>query len=144
MPKIIVKIHHVKAQSSAGGFVNYIAKREGVDKSVNQKIVISKSTKKQTEYINELLKPCPDAKDSFEYEDYIENPTKQNASAFISIIAEQNPQIFENRETYVNYISTRPNVCTQISMIFGNDRASIFATSQPTFGMINSQQAAVV
>lgn len=110
MPKIIVKIHHMKDKSSAGGFVNYIAKREGVDKSVNQEIVISKPTKKQTEYINELLKLCPDAKDSFEYEDYIENPTMQNASAFISIIAEQNPQIFESRETYINYISTRPNV----------------------------------
>lgn len=110
MPLIIVKIHHIKAKKSAGGFVNYIAKREGVDKSVNQKIGISKPTKKQMEYIDELLKLCPDAKESFEYEDYLENPTKQNASAFIGIAAEQNPQIFENRETYLNYISTRPNV----------------------------------
>ena len=110
MPEIIVKIHHMKAKSSAGGFVNYIAKREGVDKSVNQKVVVSKPTKNQIEYINELLKLCPDAKNSYEYADYMENPTKQNASAFISVAAEENPEIFENRETYLNYISTRPNV----------------------------------
>ena len=110
MPKIIVKIHHMKAKSSSGGFVNYIAKRKGVDKSVNQKIVIKKPTKNQIEYINELLKLCPNAKNSFEFQDYMENPTRQNASAFISVAAEENPDIFENRETYLNYISTRPNV----------------------------------
>lgn len=44
------------------------------------------------------------------YEDYMENPTKQNASALISVIAESNPQIFSDRETYLNYIATRPNV----------------------------------
>ncbi|MBD9008916.1 MAG: hypothetical protein EGR16_01045 [Clostridiales bacterium] len=40
----------------------------------------------------------------------MENPTKQNASALISVIAESNPQIFSDRETYLNYIATRPNV----------------------------------
>lgn len=44
------------------------------------------------------------------YEDYMENPTTQNASALISVIAESNPQIFSDRETYLNYIATRPNV----------------------------------
>ena len=110
MPKIIVKIRHMKAKKSSGGFLNYIAKREGVDRSVNERVVVSKPTKKQREYIDELLKLCPDARESFEYEDFLENPTRQNASAFISIIAEQNPQIFENQENYINYISTRPNV----------------------------------
>jgi len=110
MPKIIVKIPNIKAKGSAVNMVEYIAKREGVDTSVNNQIVIKAPTKKQMEYIDELLKICPDAKESYEYEDYIENPTRQNASAFISIIAEQNPQIFSDTETYLNYIATRPNV----------------------------------
>lgn len=108
--KIIVKIPHLKAKKSAGGLVEYIAKREGVDKSVNGQVVIAKPTEKQMKYINELLKLCPGAKESYEYEDYMENPTKQNASALISVIAESNPQIFSDRETYLNYIATRPNV----------------------------------
>ena len=110
MPKIIVKIPHLKAIKSAGGLVEYIANREGVDKSVNGQVVIAKPTEKQMKYIDELLKLCPGAKESYEYEDYIENPTKQNASALISVIAESNPQLFADRETYLNYIATRPNV----------------------------------
>lgn len=109
MAKIIVKIHHTKSKSK-GKFAEYIATRSGVDKSVNDKILSGKPTKKQTEYIEELLKVCPDAKESFEYEDYINNPTRKNASAFISVIEEENPDIFENREIYLNYIATRPRV----------------------------------
>lgn len=110
MAKIIVKVPSVSSGSSAGGMVDYVAKREGVDKSVNQSVTIKTPTKKQMDYINELVKMCPDAKDSFEYEDYIENPTRQNASAFISIVAEHNPGLFADKETYLNYIATRPNV----------------------------------
>lgn len=110
MAKLIVKIHHLKSKKSVGGFVNYIANREGVDKTVNQKVLIGKPTKKQIEYIDEMLKYCPDSKNSFEYEDYISNPTKQNASALISVMAESNPDLFDTREMYLNYIATRPNV----------------------------------
>ena len=110
MPKIIVKIKHMKGKSSSGGLVNYIANRDGVDKSVNLKMFPGKATKKQTEYIEEMIKKCPDAKNSFEYMDYIDNPTFKNASELISIVSENNPQIFESRETYLNYIATRPGV----------------------------------
>lgn len=101
MPKIMVKILHIKAAKSAERFVEYITNRSGVDKSLSSQVVVLKATERQKEYINELLKLCPDAKDSYEYEDYIENPTRQNASAFISIVAEYNPQLFADRETYM-------------------------------------------
>lgn len=110
MAKIIVKVPSVSSGKGAGGMVDYVAKREGVDKSVNRGVSISPPTKKQMDYINELVKMCPDAKESFEYEDYIENPTRQNASAFISVVAEHNPELFADKETYLNYIATRPNV----------------------------------
>ena len=117
MAHIIVKIPHVSGKGSAANMVSYIAKREGVDKSVNQKVTIKPPTEKQMTYIEEMVKMCPDAKESFEYEDYIENPTRQNASALISVVAESNPQLFENRETYLNYIATRPNVEKFESMV---------------------------
>ena len=110
MAKIIVKVPSVSSGKGAGGMVDYVAKREGVDKSVNRSVSIKAPTQKQMDYINELVKICPDAKESFEYKDYIENPTRQNASAFISVVAEHNPQLFEDKETYLNYIATRPNV----------------------------------
>ena len=42
MAKIIVKIHHTKSDKSKGKFADYIANREGVDKSINQKMSIGK------------------------------------------------------------------------------------------------------
>lgn len=110
MPRIIIKVPNIKTGGGAKGMAEYIAKREGVDKSVNEVVTVAKPTKKQMKYIDELLKMCPDAIDSYEYTDYILNPTRQNASAFISVVAENNPEVFENRETYLNYIATRPNV----------------------------------
>ncbi|MBQ2921867.1 MAG: sel1 repeat family protein, partial [Tyzzerella sp.] len=110
MPRLIVKIKHVKASKSVRGYVNYVATREGVDKTVNLNVLIGKPTKKQMEFIDKMLEESPDVMDSFEYEDYILNPTKQNASALITVIAESNPELFDSREQYLNYIATRPNV----------------------------------
>ena len=110
MPKIIVKIKHIKASKKVGGLIDYVAKREGVDKTVNEQISVVKPTEKQLEFIDKMLSECPDVKKSFEYEDYIENPTKQNASALITTIAENNPDALGNKETYINYIATRPHV----------------------------------
>ena len=97
MPRLIVKIKHVKASKSVRGYVNYVATREGVDKSVNLNVLIGKPTKKQMEFIDKMLEESPDVMDSFEYEDYILNPTKQNASALITVIAESNPELFDSR-----------------------------------------------
>ena len=110
MPKIIVKIKHLKASKKVGGLIDYVAKREGVDKTVNEQISVGKPTEKQLEFIDKMLSECPDVKKSFEYEDYIENPTKQNASALITTIAENNSDAFVSKETYINYIATRPHV----------------------------------
>lgn len=109
MAGLIVKIHHTKSKNK-GKFAEYIATRAGVDKSVNDKMSLEKPTQKQTEYIEKLLKSCPNAKESFEYEDYINNPTMKTASAFISVTEKENSDMFENREIYLNYISTRPRV----------------------------------
>ena len=55
MPKIIVKIKHLKTSKSVGNFVNYIAKRDSVDMSLNQKVLVGKPTKKQVDFIDKML-----------------------------------------------------------------------------------------
>ncbi len=110
MPKIIIKVPNIKAKKSGVGMLRYIATREGVDKNINRQVVVGKPTKKQLEYIKEMLRICPDSKDTYEYEDYMDNPTRQNASALIAVMAESNPEIFESRAKYLDYISTRPRV----------------------------------
>ena len=102
MPKIIVKIKHLNRAKSVSNFVNYVAKRDGVDKTINQKVLIGKPTEKQIDFIDRMLEKCPEEKDSFEYEDYINNPTKRNASALITVITENNPEAFDSKEVYLD------------------------------------------
>ena len=122
MPKIIVKIKHLKTSKSVGNFVNYIAKRDSVDMSLNQKILVGKPTKKQVDFIDKMLEEYPDGAESFEYEEYKNNPTKQTASNLITHLSETNPESFESNEIYLNYIATRPKV-EMISEhgLFGNE-----------------------
>ena len=54
-----------------------------------------------------MLNDYPDIKDSFEYEDYLKNPNRQNASELISYAVESN---LVDRKRYVKYISERPGV----------------------------------
>ena len=66
MPKIIVKIKHLKASKKVGGLIDYVAKREGVDKTINEQILVGKPTEKQLKFIDKMLSECPDVKKSFE------------------------------------------------------------------------------
>ena len=68
------------------------------------------STKKQKELITQILKEFPDTKDLFEYEDYCENPDRENASEFIAIALEQHLNKIGDREKYLDYIANRPRV----------------------------------
>ena len=122
MPKIIVKIKHLKTSKSVGNFVNYIAKRDSVDMSLNQKVLVGKPTKKQVDFIDKMLEEYPDGAESFEYEEYKNTPTKQTASNLITHLSETNPESFESNEIYLNYIATRPKV-EMISEhgLFGNE-----------------------
>ncbi|OQB13441.1 MAG: hypothetical protein BWY15_01738 [Firmicutes bacterium ADurb.Bin193] len=107
MAKIIVKIPYIKNKSAAN-YAAYIATRDGVDKSVNMDLKIAPPTEKQLKFIDEYIIKLPNAKELFEYEDYIKNPTIENASKFIAAATEQNPDSFQNREKYISYIATRP------------------------------------
>lgn len=131
MPKIIVKIKHLKTSKSVGNFVNYIAKRNSVDMSLNQKALVGKPTKKQIGFIEKMLEEYPDGAESFEYEDYIKNPTKQTASNLITHLSETNPDAFESYEIYLDYIATRPNVeMLSEHGLFGNEDDIVLADAR--------------
>ena len=65
-------------------------------------------TAEQKKLIGEIIRGFPDAKDSFEYEDYLSKPSKGSASEFISRAIEDNIGIIGKRENYVGYIARRP------------------------------------
>ena len=109
MARIVTKFKYLKTnrKQSAGGYVKYIATREGVEKIDDSK-KYAPVTVKQQELIGKLLKDFPDTADSFEYQDYIRNKTVGAASEFISRAIEDNSYEFAGRKTYAKYIATRP------------------------------------
>lgn len=114
MARLILKCPYLKggskrASAHLGNLVNYIATREGVEKLGVKNESIS-PTPKQHELISQIVKEFPNTKDLFEYEDYIEDSTIENATEFISIAVEQNVENISKRKNYVDYIANRPRV----------------------------------
>ncbi len=108
MARLIVKSPYIKCGGgrSAGGYMRYIATRERVELIQDDR----PSTRKQEQLIAKLVKDFPAAKELDEYDDYQEHPTKANASAFISLVLEENWSDVQKSDGYMKYIATRPRV----------------------------------
>ena len=138
MPKIMVKIKHLKAMKSVDKYVNYLAKRDGVDKTINQRVLIGKPTQKQTEFIDEMVKKCPEEKNGFEYQDYINNPTKQNASADVAGASVEATESGENKKTQKSeQTEAEASEPEQTSV---NKKKGLFQNIKDKFRTKNSQQ----
>lgn len=111
MARIILKSPYLKPNAKAHieKYVRYIATREGAESAKNSANSMP-AFAKQRGLIEKLVKEYPDSKDLFEYEDYINNPTRENADELIMRIAETNGELLGDRERYVNYIAERPRV----------------------------------
>ncbi len=114
MTRIILKCPYLKGggeKTSAhlSNLVTYMATRNGVEKLSKIKANLP-CTLKQENLIQQIIKEFPEAMKLFEYEDYIENKTVENASEFISFALEQNLDKIGQRKNYVDYIADRPRV----------------------------------
>ncbi len=111
MPRIIFKCPYLKSGNTAHkeNMVEYIAIRNGVERLTvrNKEYPV---TQKQEEFVKQILKEFPSTKNLFEYEDYIQNKTLENATEFINIALEQNLDTISKKENYVDYIANRPRV----------------------------------
>lgn len=103
MARLIQKTGFIGCKN-AGGYLKYIATREGVEVLTGRGL----ATQKQQELISGMLRDFPDMKDSFEYEDYKKAPTLQTASAFISAALDSHMQDLQSNDGYLRYIATRP------------------------------------
>ncbi len=108
MARLIVKSPYIKAggKRSAGGYVKYIATREGVERAEDTSRHLP-ATAEQRQMIERAIKRHPDTRDSHEYEDYRSSPTRGNADAFLRSVHEQ----YEDgtrRDVYLRYIDERP------------------------------------
>ena len=103
MARLIQKTGFI-SRKSAGGYMKYIATREGVEVLTGK----GPATEKQKEMVSKLLKDFPDMRDSFEYEDYKQVPTLYTASAPISAALDTHMQNLQSENGYLRYIATRP------------------------------------
>jgi len=90
-------------------YVRYIATREGMDRLDPGKAALP-ATGKQQKKAEQLLRDFPSSREVFEYEDYLNAPTRENASEFITRAIEDNYEQIAKRENYVDYIANRPRV----------------------------------
>ena len=110
MPRVIVKCRYYKSGSGKGlgGYMNYIATREGVEKLTDEQRT-RPATEAQIEMINGLLKESPSLKNASEYRLYSKDKTVGTASEFISHALENRPELL-GTEQYLRYMATRPRV----------------------------------
>ena len=111
MARFILKWRYIKSGSAKHNenLVKYIATREGVERC-DESWKHQPATVEQQRLIKELVSDFPDTLQSFEYQDYISAPTKQNASEFITRAIEENVDLIGKKENYVGYIAKRPRV----------------------------------
>ena len=103
MARLIQKSGYIKA-GKAAGYMEYVATRDGVEIIQSTEPV----TKKQEQFIKGLLKDFPDAKELFEYSDYLQTPNRGTASAFIATALDTHLHEMESESGYMSYIAQRP------------------------------------
>lgn len=111
MPKLILRCNYLKnaPPSHLENFVTYIGTREGVEKVENTAAHLP-PTARQEDLIQDILNKIPDADRMHEYYDYIQRPTRENASEFITQALENNLDIITKKKNYMDYLANRPGV----------------------------------
>jgi hypothetical protein len=102
MPKIIFTSRYLRdaPPEQLENYVRYIGTREGVEKVDESKRHLP-ATIHQKEFIKQLIRDIPQAKEMLEYADFLLHPTIGNASELISCALEQYLDLVAKRENYV-------------------------------------------
>ena len=111
MPRLVFTPRYLKMQkpSQVKNYVKYVATRPNSEKfEVNQSQ--TEATKHQKRWIEKELKAHKELRESCEqeYEDYLQNPTRENAMELINKIAEEGLAREDSMENYVGYLAKRP------------------------------------
>ena len=111
MPRFILSLRYLKMKkpSQVKNYVRYVATRPNAEKfEVNQSQ--REATEHQKRWIEKELKAHKELRESCEqeYEDYLENPTRENAMELINKIAEEGLAREDSMENYVGYLAKRP------------------------------------
>ena len=138
MPKLILRCNYLKnaPPSHLANYMNYISTREGVEK-IDNTCGLLPATDKQKELIADILSKIEDADRMHEYYDYLQRPTRENATEFITQVLENNLDIIAKKKNYIDYLENRPRV-EKIGThgLFSNEGESIVlshVTTEPLY-----------
>lgn len=103
MPKLILRCNYLKnaPPSHLANYMNYISTREGVEK-IDNTCGLLPVTVKQKELIADILSKIEDADRMHEYYDYLQRPTRENATEFITQALENNLDIIAKKKNYID------------------------------------------
>ena len=108
MTKLIVKFGYMKPnRNNRSGFVDYIAKRDGVIKNIHS-FGDKPATDKQNNLITNLLKKYPNIQSHELYKEYLNKKSIVSASEFISYVEETMIEELSHVDEYIQYIAERP------------------------------------
>ena len=109
MPKLILRCNYLKnaPPSHLANYMNYISTREGVEK-IDNTCSLLPATVKQKDLIADILSKIEDADRMHEYYDYLQRPTRENATEFITQALENNLDIIVKKKNYIDYLANRP------------------------------------
>lgn len=127
MPKLILRCNYLKNAhpSHLENFVTYIGTRDGVEKAESTTAHLP-PTSRQEDLIQDILHKIPDADRMHEYYDYLQRPTRENASEFITQALENNLDIIDKKKNHMDYLANRPGVeRTGTHGLFSNEGESI-------------------
>ena len=112
MARIVLISPYLKGGQNAAKLAQrtrYVATRPGVELLADERSTLP-ATKKQQEFIARLLKSFPSCWELIEYEEYLDHPTQDSASAFIHQVQEDYMEALDQKENFIDYISHRPGV----------------------------------
>ena len=112
MARIVLISPYLKGGKNAAKLAQrtrYFATRPGVELLADENSLLP-ATKKQKDFITQLLKSFPSCWELIEYEEYLDHPTQGNASAFIQQVQENYIEALDQKENFVDYISHRSGV----------------------------------
>lgn len=99
--------HTSSATAHLENYVKYMATRNGVER-IDPGRSEWPATSKQKKMVEQILRDFPLSRGMFEYEDYAAEPTRANASEFITRALEDNYDQIAKKDNYLKYIATRP------------------------------------
>lgn len=110
MVGLILSSRYIKPNRAVKRYnlLRYISTRENVELINNAEHL--PATLKQQELIRKLAKSIPNFQDSYEYQDYLANPTIKNAGELIILAIEQNIDRLADRSLLLQYMANRPRV----------------------------------